>query len=971
MNSSFVTNRLLVCSILLFTTYFLNAQPCNSWLRTPSWQSFMRVGDLDVPGTTITVEATFNRTTPYSGTYVWAGDLVSKHNDPTDCNYLLRPNNAEITTSNGFFITPPICQIQLNKTYHVAMTYDGTRLRFYRNGFLMSSVPATGNLYQNNWLTKIGIYDAIVNNTQFLGFINEVRIWNVVRTQAQIRAFMGTSLPSPTTQTGLLAYYTFDNLQNKQGNAVWNGTLGGAAAINQTNTSCAFVPDSCGLIPCASALNFNYYSDVDVCSPLTAQFQGVGITTTAPYWSFGDGNTSTGILNPSHTYATPGTYLVRYSVTDGVCTDTINGNITVGTSPANIILTPDTTICLGTTKRLRTQSSHGICWTPTTFLDDPTSANPVTSTPQTITYYFNAETVGTNLINNGDFSQGNTGFSSTYVYSPSSGQNQGVYTVSSNIPSWNPAMPACVDHTTGNGNMMLVNGASVEATVWSRTVTVQPNTNYALSCWLQNIGTSSPAQMYFSINDGPVIGNIFAASNNSCVWQQVSVTWNSGIATSARIAIVDQNHSISGNDFALDDISFAPLTIKRDSVKITVDAAIVRSIPDTTICKNSPVQLTTSGAQTYSWTPGAGLSNTSVANPVATPAVPTTYYVAGTTAAGCVAKDTVDVRFFTAPIITITQNTTICTNTSVQLQVTGGNAYNWSPAATLSNNTIANPVASPSNSTLYYATVTDGNNCNYLDSVLVQIKPLPVFTINAPVGVCPQDSIRLLATGGTSYSWQPDISLSNTSTSNPMASPTVTTTYSVTISEPVCNISQTLSTSVTVLPLPSVTASRENDIDCTRDKCQLMATGASSYSWSPALSLDNSNLPNPIASPQVTTQYLVTGTDINGCTDFDTVSVKVEGINKGGYYMPNAFTPNGDGLNDCFGISFWGVIQELDFSIFNRWGERVFYTTDRAKCWDGTFKGVKQDGNVFVYMIKAKTICESNVFRKGTFVLIR
>ncbi|MCB0741093.1 MAG: hypothetical protein KDB92_08620, partial [Chitinophagaceae bacterium] len=150
--------------------------PCDNWLHLPSYQSYVSVGDLDVSGNKITVEATFSRTVPYSNGYIWAGDLVSKHNDPTDINYLLRPNDAEITTTNGYFITPPICEIELNKTYHAAMVYDGSSLKFYRNGFLMSSVPATGNLYQNDYQTRIGLYDALLYNTNLIGYINEVRI---------------------------------------------------------------------------------------------------------------------------------------------------------------------------------------------------------------------------------------------------------------------------------------------------------------------------------------------------------------------------------------------------------------------------------------------------------------------------------------------------------------------------------------------------------------------------------------------------------------------------------------------------------------------------------------------------------------------------------------------------------------------------------------------------------------------------
>ena len=223
---------------------------CNNWLFNPSASSSVNIGDLDVPGDKITVEAVINRTTAYSTTTAdnSEGDVVSKHNTPSDVNYLLRPNHAFITTTNGFFSTPDICAIQLNKTYHIAMVYDGSSLKFYRDGFLMSQVNATGNLFQNNWNTRIGHYDPAVWLTQFVGYTNEVRIWNVARSQAELIAFMNTPLPTPTTQPGLLAYYQFDNLLNKQGNTTFNGVINGNAVISSTNPDCAFVVDSCPVI---------------------------------------------------------------------------------------------------------------------------------------------------------------------------------------------------------------------------------------------------------------------------------------------------------------------------------------------------------------------------------------------------------------------------------------------------------------------------------------------------------------------------------------------------------------------------------------------------------------------------------------------------------------------------------------------------------------------------------------------------
>jgi gliding motility-associated-like protein len=214
------------------------------------------------------------------------------------------------------------------------------------------------------------------------------------------------------------------------------------------------------------------------------------------------------------------------------------------------------------------------------------------------------------------------------------------------------------------------------------------------------------------------------------------------------------------------------------------------------------------------------------------------------------------------------------------------------------------------------------------------------------------------------------MSLSNSSISNPVASPQTTTNYSVQITDTVCNHTSTLSTTVTVLPLPTVKASKSNDLDCSNDVSQLAATGAAQYSWFPSNTLNNAGIADPIARPTVLTIYIVKGIDANGCANYDSVTVNITGNNKSGYFMPSAFTPNNDGNNDCYRIRYWGVIEELDFGIYNRWGERIFHTSNPNDCWDGTYKGEKQNPDVYVYLITAKTTC-GKVFKKGTFVLIR
>ena len=1098
-----------------------------------------------------------------------------------------------------------------------------------------------------------------------------------------------------------------------------------------------------------SSTNFDFSYEQDICNPLSVKFTNIGTTTTNPYWSFGDGNTITGTLIPTHVYMLSGNYVVKFSVQNGGCTDTITKTISLSIIPADIIITPDTTICANGTKQLRSVPSLNFCWSPTTYLDDPLSPNPITSTPQNITYYFTAQVNGANVINNGNFNNGNTGFTSGYSYA-NPNLTEGQYFVGKSPQAWNASMSNCGDHTTGNGNMMLVNGAPVpDVNVWKQTVAVTPNTNYAFSTWIQALYPPNPAQLSFSIN-GSDIGNLITASLPTCTWTQFFTTWNSGNNTSATISIVNKNTFVQGNDFALDDISFAPVLVERDSVKINVDTPFIKSNNDSSVCLGSKIQLNTSGALSYSWTPSTGLSNSSIgnpiatvnnsttyyvsgidnfgctakdtvnfiaiappvitksndtslcgsspvqlqagggssytwtpistlsnpnipnpiatpltttiyhvtvtnatgcsktdsvkitvnnfplisksndtsicqntpvqlnagggstyswtpsstlnnpnisnpiatpgittwyrvtvtnaagcskmdsvlittipspvvtksndtsicynsniqlvagggssytwtpssslnnaninnpiaspltttlyyitvtnalgcskkdsvkitvnnlpiisksrdtgicnnasvqlsagggtsylwtptsgldnpniSNPIATPASTTTYYVTVTNAAGCSKMDSIKISASAPPVISKSNDTSICKNTSVQLFASGGATYSWSPSSTLNNTAISNPMATPSAATTYYVTVTNAGGCSKMDSVQIGINPLAVITKSADTTICGQTSVRIFANGGTSYLWSPSSSLNdptipnpiaspasttlykvaikdmyscdyedsvkisvrssatftvspdvavclglskqlqasggdsyiwspatgldNPNSSSPLASPGNTTTYTVTIHENTCNETGNLSTTVTVLSLPDVNATSANDLSCSIGSSQLNATGAINYTWSPATGLNNSNIANPIATPSTTTLYKVVGKDNNGCINSDTVTVKADFNKNALYLLPNSFTPNGDGINDCFGIKYWGIVEDLDFRIYNRFGNMVFHTSDPNLCWDGTYKQHLQDANVFVYIITAKTAC-GIVSRKGTVTLLK
>ncbi|HXU26078.1 MAG TPA: gliding motility-associated C-terminal domain-containing protein, partial [Bacteroidia bacterium] len=153
------------------------------------------------------------------------------------------------------------------------------------------------------------------------------------------------------------------------------------------------------------------------------------------------------------------------------------------------------------------------------------------------------------------------------------------------------------------------------------------------------------------------------------------------------------------------------------------------------------------------------------------------------------------------------------------------------------------------------------------------------------------------------------------------------------------------------------------------ESTQLNATGSTSYTWSPATSLSSSTVANPIANPTVTTTYVVNGT-ANNCGNTDSVTVFVEINCNGDVFVPTAFSPNGDGQNETECI-MGNCIETLNFFIYDRWGEKVFETTDQKICWDGVFRGKQMDPGIFVYHLKVTFTNGKEITKKGNISLVR
>lgn len=416
--------------------------------------------------------------------------------------------------------------------------------------------------------------------------------------------------------------------------------------------------------------------------------------------------------------------------------------------------------------------------------------------------------------------------------------------------------------------------------------------------------------------------------------------------------------------------------IAADTVTVNVLALpAVATIPDAAICSSTSIPLTTtSTGNTFSWQPATGLSDSTNISPVAGPLLSTQYIIAAKNADGCIAKDTVNIKVNASPVVKASPDSLICLGGKAQL--TAGTpvtaTYSWSPSTGLDNPLTANPVASPTATITYQVQVIDSNACKGLDTVVVTVIPAPVFAVT-PTNrkICVGDSLLLTASGGDIYRWYPTTNISSDTAATPRVFPKANTTYKVVIISSTCHVTDSVEAVVNVNTSFPLSITKSNDIDCFTGQARLLAHGGTQYTWKANPSLSNTYTSNPVATPVETTTYYVTATNGTACVVKDSIQVKIITDNvQNGYYLASAFSPNGDGVNDCFRVKDWGGIKSVRLSVYNRWGNLVFYSASPSGCWDGTYKGVPQPAGTYVYQVRAETVC-GKVYRKGTLVLIR
>jgi gliding motility-associated-like protein len=348
-----------------------------------------------------------------------------------------------------------------------------------------------------------------------------------------------------------------------------------------------------------------------------------------------------------------------------------------------------------------------------------------------------------------------------------------------------------------------------------------------------------------------------------------------------------------------------------------------------------------------------------------------------TNSSGCTNTVNTSIEAYSIPLLKVAQDTFVCQHRGTNLEVTGASTYSWSPSTGLNCTNCSSPVANPDSAISYAVKGTSIDGCTALDTVKVIVKYPFKIGYSKQDTLCKGQSKKLYANGTNNYLWTPAAGLNNTTSATPTAQPDTTTNYMVIGTDDKGCFRDTGHVLIRVFPVPEVDAggNRTVNIGKTLDLLPVISPDVTDVLWSPTTGIFRNSYPGISVKPNSNTDYTVVVKNAGGCSAQDRVTVYVI-CNGANVFIPNTFSPNGDGVNDIFYPRGSGLFKIQTLRIFNRWGQVVFEknsfdANDVTAGWDGTFKGARLNPDVYVYTIDI--ICDNNsiLVYKGNVALIQ
>jgi len=600
-------------------------------------------------------------------------------------------------------------------------------------------------------------------------------------------------------------------------------------------------------------------------------------------WSPATGLSSSTSNNPTLTLGAAGvtTYTVTEKTTATGCSASTSVAITSLSLPA-ANAGSNATICSGSPYTIGAGSVSGstYSWSPSAGLSSSTASNPVVTPASAGSYtYAVTETNGTCSNTNSVVITANpqpiaiAGASATVC--SGTAYTLGTGTTSGNTYAWTPSTglsSATVSNPTATPasatTYTLTQTITVTGCVATATVNVGVNALPAAAAGA-NASICSGASYTLGAGTLPVSGSTYSWSpstslSSSTVFNPVATP---GSTTTYTVTETNSNNCVASN-----------------TIKVTINTPAAFAGAAQTVCAGSSVQIGTTavGGSTYAWSPSTGLSSSTASNPTlaAASAGSFTYTVTETNSTSCTNSNSVVITVNPTPTPTAGAPGTVCAGTAYTIgtgTAVGGDTYSWSPSTGLSSSTVSGPVATPSSTTTYTVTEkTTATGCAASATVKVTALPAPAANAGAAAFICPGGSANIGAAPvtGDTYLWTPALGLTSNKASNPIATPSSTTTYTLTETN---SIGCSASNSVTVkINIPAAaTASPATICGGTPTSVGAATVVGSTYSWVSSPAGFTSTAGNPVAAPFVTTTYTVTEVNSTGCTNTNSVTITV------------------------------------------------------------------------------------------------
>lgn len=592
----------------------------------------------------------------------------------------------------------------------------------------------------------------------------------------------------------------------------------------------------------------------------------------------------------------------------------------------------------------------------------------------------------------------------SYSHVPKACPEDGEYTlVNNSFDCFNQAwhvIPS--DHTPNEsrGYFMLINASSSPGEFYKNTVAgLCANTSYEFAFWIMNVlkpgscdGTDADPNITIRIET--TTGSLLANYNTNDIsktqtpgWRQVGTLFTTPPGTTSVVCrLINNRAGGCGNELAIDDITVSACgprvtsritTNNSDHIDACVDGNTSFPLSSTigSGFTNPAYQWQKSVDDGLSWLDIPGANSSTYTTPAMTTAGSVRYRMiigegANFSSASCrIAANPLTVRLTALPFVQATNYVFGCFGSDVALFASGGSSFQWTGpnGFTSTKQHPVIPKVKYSDAGVYKVVVSTAGGCANSDSTNLDIYPAATAVIGNNVTICEGKSTTLAAGGGTRYRWTPQAGLSNDTIPNPVASPIDDTRYTVTVfSEYGC--SDTASVMVTVIKKPVANAGPDKK---TRPGRPITLNGSVkgndvTYSWSPSLDMLYNQSLQPSVSPGADTRYTLQVISNIGCgTSTDEVFVRV--FDK--ILIPNAFSPNGDGVNDTWVIEPLELFDESVTQVYNRYGHLVYSSNGYAKAWDGTQNGKPVPSGNYYYVIDLRTNNEPKL--TGSVFIVR